>query len=273
MPGAAKPRIWLPFLGVLFLAGCGEPWLLRALVETVMAPTSTWASSSVPATGLARGQEHLAAGRYGLAIADFRRAVKADPNSVEALNGLAAAYDHIGRYDLAAFHYERALALNPGSAQTLNNIGFSHMLQGKFDLATVFLRDAQQRGRGNPAIAANRAIAEAALRASRPRPGAQWHAPTDRDNNPLPRAWVERATPVVQTLMAQPLLTLARAGATEELTGNRPAGRATADTLPDMLAAPIGDTRLSTDDDRLPRPIAASMADAWIANNKRRQKQ
>ena len=235
MPSTAKLYICLPVLGVLFLTGCAAPWPLRAFDE------------AAPVTG----REHLAAGRYGLAIEKFRKAMKADPNSVATLNNLAAAYDHIGRYDLAAYHYERALALDPDSAQTLNNIGFSLMLQGKFDLATVLLRDAQQRDQTNPAIAANRAIAEAALRASLPRPGAQWLVPSDKDTNPLPRAWVERTTPVMQTLIAQPMLTFASAGA---------------DTLPDMLAAPIGDTRLSAGTDRLPRPIAASMADARIAN-------
>jgi len=257
--GATIPRIWLPLLGVLFLAGCADSWPLRAFVETEMAQPST------QVTGLARGRAHLVAGRYGLAIASFRKVVKTNPNSVEALNGLAAAYDHIGRYDVAAVHYERALALNPNSAQTLNNIGFSQMLQGKFDLATVFLRDAQQRDHGDPAIAVNRAIAEAALRASRPRPDAQWLAPSNKDTSPLPRAWVTRTTPVVQTLVAEPPLMAASASAAEEVTD--------ADTLPDMLAAPIGDTRLSTDHDRLPRPLAASMADARIANTKQRRRQ
>lgn len=264
MLGAVKLRIWLPFLGVLFLAGCTEPWSLRALVETVTALAPTSIPTSI--TGLARGREHLAAGRYGLAIAEFRNATKADPNSIEALNGLAAAHDHIGRFDVSAIHYERALALDPSSAQTLNNIGFSHMLQGKFDLAIVFLRDAQQRDQDNPSIAANRAIAEAALRARQPRPAAQWHAPSDKDARPLPRAWVERTTQMVQTLVAQPMLTLASAGAVEFLSPGRPLKWTTADTFPDMLAAPIGDTRLSGDADRLPRPIAVSMADARIAN-------
>jgi len=251
VPISAKLRIWLLLLGVLVLAGCANPWPLRAPSETALAP--------------ATGRDHLAAGRYGLAIEVFRKAVKADPNSVAALNNLGVAYDHIGRYDLAAYYYERALTLDPDSAQTLNNFGFSLMLQGKFDLATVLLRDAQQRDQADPAIAANRAIAEAALRASLPRPRAQWQVPSDKDPSPLPRAWVERTTPITQTLITLPMLAFASASAAEGLTLDQPERRANADTLPNMLAAPIGDTRLSADTDRLPRPIAAAMADARIA--------
>lgn len=252
-----RGRAPLPLLalaGVLLLAGCANPWPAgdpgaRPLVSSRQ-------------SALVRGRDHLAAGRYGLAIAAFRDAMKTKPNSVAALNGLAVAYDHIGRYELAADLYARALALDPGSARTLNNIGFSHMLQGKFDLAVVFLRDAQQRDRDNPAIAANRTVAEAALRASQPRPGAQWQSPLDKDVRPLPRAWVERTTAVVQTLVAQPVLASASADSAGPPVLNRPARRAPADTLPGMLAAPIGDTRLAAERDRLPRPLA----DTWTVN-------
>ena len=233
----------LLFFWVFALAGCTDVWPQYGLAETP-------AVSSLEAS-LARGRDRFAAGHYGLAIAAFRDAIKRDPNSVEALNGLAAAYDSIGRYDLAIYHYERALKVNPDSAPTLNNMGFSYMLQGKFDLATAYLRDAQQRDRSDPAIAANRAVAEAALRVSQPRPRAQWHAPSDRDVRPLPWAWLERTTRVVQTLITQP---------------SPPPAIAAVDTLPILLASPIGDTRMAAMHDRLPRPIAASMADSWVAN-------
>jgi len=237
-----KARL-LVLLGALAVAGCTDLWPMYGLGES---PTV-----SAYEANMARGRGRFAAGQFGLAVEAFRDALERDPNSVEALNGLAAAYDHIGRPDLAAYYYARALALDPNSAQTLNNVGFSYMMQGKFDLATVYLRDAQQYDRSNPAIAVNRAVAEAALRASQPRPNAQWHAPSDKDVGPLPRAWLQRTTPVVQTLVGQPSLSLASAEA---------------DTLPSMRAAPIDDTRMSADRDRLPGPIAASMADAWVVN-------
>lgn len=248
LPADGKTSPWkalfLLFLGVFILTGCTDLLWMYGLTEKP-------AVSSLEAS-LTRGRDHFAAGHYGLAVEAFRDAIERDPNSVAALNGLAAAYDQIGRYDLAIYHYERALTLEPGSAPTLNNMGFSYMLQGKFDLATVYLRDAQRRDQNDPAIAANRAVAEAALRVSQPQPDAQWHAPSDQDASPLPRSWLERTTPIVQTLVTQPSL---------------PPTAANADTLPIMLAAPIGDTRMAVNYDRLPRPVAAAMADAWIAHS------
>src|SRR3546814_7707357 len=82
----------------------------------------------------------FAAARYGLAVKRFRRAMADDPASVEAVNGLAAAYDQLGRYDLAERYYQRALAMDPTSVQTLNNLGYSLLLQGKPELALTFFR-------------------------------------------------------------------------------------------------------------------------------------
>src|SRR3546814_7729888 len=78
-----------------------------------------------------------------------------DPASVEAVNGLAAAYDQLGRYDLAERYYQRALAMDPTSVQTLNNLGYSLLLQGKPELALTFFRDAARIAPDNTVIAAN----------------------------------------------------------------------------------------------------------------------
>src|SRR3546814_7579021 len=79
-----------------------------------------------------------------------------DPASVEAVNGLAAAYDQLGRYDLAERYYQRALAMDPTSVQTLNNLGYSLLLQGKPELALTFFRDAARIAPDTTVIAANR---------------------------------------------------------------------------------------------------------------------
>src|SRR3546814_1043212 len=63
--------------------------------------------------------------RYGLAVKRFQMAMAEEPASVEAVNGLAAAYDQLGRYDLSERFYQRALAMDPASVQTLNNFGYS----------------------------------------------------------------------------------------------------------------------------------------------------
>ena len=51
-------------------------------------------------TAYQRGKHHFNAGRFGLAVSHFQSAVRREPSSIEALNGLAASYDRLGRYDL-----------------------------------------------------------------------------------------------------------------------------------------------------------------------------
>lgn len=249
---AGPHRRWGPILAMLAglaLAGCTGLW------SAGPRPTE------IPETQYDCGVVAFAAGQFGLATKVFQDVLEQSPDSVAALNGLAATYDHLGRYDLAVCYYSRAMAVDPGSPQTLNNIGYSYMLQGKFDVAAVFLRDAQRRDANDPAIAANRAVAEAALRASRPHPGANWRAPSDKNTEPRPRARIERTTPVVQTLTGQEAMVMRMPVA---LVSNRPSWLTAEDTLPAMLAASIGDTRMVAVTDRLPRPIAAAMTDAWL---------
>ena len=110
------------------------------------------------------GRRQFYAGQFGLAARSFERAVEVAPNSVEALNGLGAAYDRIGRFDLARGHYERALRLEPASVQTLNNLGYSYFLEGRYDVAAAYLKDAEWHGRQQPQVVGNQQLVEEAAR-------------------------------------------------------------------------------------------------------------
>lgn len=76
----------------------------------------------------ARGQ--LALGNTALALEAFRIAAREDPNSVDALAGIASCYDHMGRYDLSRRNYEAALALAPSDVTLLAAFAASLQLQG-----------------------------------------------------------------------------------------------------------------------------------------------
>ncbi len=106
------------------------------------------------------GKEHLAAGRAGLAIVAFERAVRLDPTSVNALNGIGAAYDDLKRYDIALAYYKRALRLAPQSADTVNNIAVSLRLAGD-PAANEWLARAAKLDPANGTIAANIVQAQA----------------------------------------------------------------------------------------------------------------
>jgi tetratricopeptide (TPR) repeat protein len=108
------------------------------------------------ATGFAEGQRpasfrvaearaHFALGNVALAAEGFRRALREEPGSVDALNGLAACYDRMGRFDLARTHYEQALALAPNDARLYANLATSLELQGKSAEAAALRTEAVSR--------------------------------------------------------------------------------------------------------------------------------
>ncbi len=68
---------------------------------------------------VAEGNAQLALGNVGLAVEAYRKALREEPDSVDAMLGLAACYDRMGRTDLSRRHYEMALAVNPANTDQL----------------------------------------------------------------------------------------------------------------------------------------------------------
>ncbi len=77
----------------------------------------------------ARGQ--LALNNVALALTSFRIAAREDPDSIDALAGIADCYDRMGRFDLSRRYYESALAMAPADTQLLTAFAASLQLQGK----------------------------------------------------------------------------------------------------------------------------------------------
>lgn len=134
---------------VLALAGCGSEGKLE--IRAIPAPVSATAKP-VP-TRIAEANGYLAVGNVGLAVESFRKALREQPDSVDALVGLAASYDGMGRFDLARRYYEQALAIVPKDARVL----------------TAFARSLDAQGRGEEA-AAVRAEISIRLAAATPPP-------------------------------------------------------------------------------------------------------
>jgi len=81
---------------------------------------------------VAEGRGQLALGNVGLALEAFRIALREDPNSIDALAGLAAGYDRMGRFDLSRRNYEAALAIAPADIGLLGAFAQSLQLQGQY---------------------------------------------------------------------------------------------------------------------------------------------
>ncbi len=199
---------------------------------------ASWTAEELTSTPYERAKQHFAAGRFGLAVKHFELAISQDPDSVEALNGLAASFDQLQRFQLAERYYLRALNLDPGNAQTLNNLGYSYLMQRRYDLALAHLKDALVLDPMNGMVQDNLQQAQASLElesrdflasavgsaafrdvAAAPRTVSlhsqadEAAAPSGRDAPPVVQIqalaasddiWVERSSGAVQTLITRP---------------------------------------------------------------------
>jgi hypothetical protein len=108
------------------LVGCVSVMVSGCATQQGMAPEYRLSSSSVAlpdgASMLQRGRAQLAAGLDALAIESFRSEIRINPDSADAYNGLAVAYDRIGRSDLAQRYFETALAKDPANINAQRNL-------------------------------------------------------------------------------------------------------------------------------------------------------
>ena len=124
------------------LAACQSTDLgaaLKADVSSVTASTGGALDAAArPKAGdddLRLGKEQFRNANYGLAEKHFRQAVEQSPENIEALIGLAAAYDQLGRFDLADRAYKEALRVGGATSAILNNRGYSFYLRRDFKKA------------------------------------------------------------------------------------------------------------------------------------------
>jgi Flp pilus assembly protein TadD len=106
------------------------------------------------------GKEHFRNGNFGSAEQHFRRAVEQTPESVEALVGLAAAYDQLSRFDLADRAYTEALKISGPNASIINNQGYSHYLRRDFKRARAEYTKALRLDPTNEQVKRNIALLE-----------------------------------------------------------------------------------------------------------------
>lgn len=149
------------------------------------------------------GVADLNAGRFGLALRNFRLALRRDPGAVKTLNAIAVTYDQMGRFDVSRRYFERALLLEPASAQTLNNLGRSLLRQGRIDLASKYLQRAQRLAENNPVVEANMRFARAQAETRNRRSGREARTAVSTAEQ-APASWIERTSIRTQTLVTKP---------------------------------------------------------------------
>ncbi len=222
------------------------------------------------ADAYAEGKRRLQAGEVEAALAAFRQAAAEHPESADALNGLAVAWDRLGRPDLARLYYEAALTRAPDSASIQNNLGYSYLLAGEPERARSLLTRASLASDPRAAAAARRTLAIMDQRrpASSPSPLGQPHASTA---SPVrvqasPTALIERLSATRVALITQPAENVEDTGVTDsagvgEAALTHPAqnsSRRVSWTTPPVQTRPAGEVLSETASRQAPVLIRAS---------------
>lgn len=114
-------------------ASCSEDGKL----EIRSTPSPFAAGKQAVSFRVAEANGQFALGNVALALEGYRKALREDPASLDALTGLAACYDRMGRFDLSRRYHEMALALAPGDARLYANFASTLELQGQGEEASA----------------------------------------------------------------------------------------------------------------------------------------
>src|SRR5207245_4370648 len=82
-----------------------------------------------------RGAAFSGQGQYDLALVEFDKALRQDPNYVDAYNNRGYTYAAKKAYDLALADLNKAVELQPRFAAAYNNRGLVHMALKAYDKA------------------------------------------------------------------------------------------------------------------------------------------
>jgi len=93
---------------------------------------------------LLEGQAAFRAGRYEEAVASFRKAVSAAPESVTARIDLGSALGEVGNIEAALAEYDQALEIAPANPTARFNAGLLRARRGELEVALEHLRFAAQ---------------------------------------------------------------------------------------------------------------------------------
>ena len=82
-----------------------------------------------------RGIAYRNLGQLKQAICDYTKAIKLKPNYTEAYNNRGVAYDKSGQTEQSIFDYDKSIELNPNLSEAYNNRANAYVKLGQFDQA------------------------------------------------------------------------------------------------------------------------------------------
>lgn len=113
------------------------------VVGLVLAAAATSFAQSDGEASFNQGLTHMREGRPGMALEDFKRAVKQDGKNAYFYKGLGVCYLQLGRAGDAASALRKALQINPYYVDARNDLGTALIMsgkreEGKSELLTAF---------------------------------------------------------------------------------------------------------------------------------------
>ena len=185
-------RAFVIAIAAATVASCGGSG--RIAVRALPTPLASGERSVSFRIAEANGQ--FALGNVALALESYRKALRENISSVDAMVGMAACYDAMGRFDLSRRHYEAALAVEPANRDLLGRLAASLLQQGLAGEAASIRQEIAARSRTAPpssppptAVADNTVLAPVGASITIPMPVA-------RQVSPITVALVAAAAPV-----------------------------------------------------------------------------
>jgi len=139
-------RAFVIVIAAATAASCAGPG--KIAVRALPTPLASGERSVSFRVAEANGQ--FALGNVALALESYRKALREDVASVDAMVGMAACYDAMGRFDLSRRHYEAALAVEPANRDLLNRLAASLLQQGMAGEAAAVRQEIAARSRMAP---------------------------------------------------------------------------------------------------------------------------
>ena len=93
-----------------------------------------------------QGKKYTSAKDIDKAIADYSKAIKANPKFVKAYNNRGVAYSLKKQYDLAIADFNKAIELDPKNGKAYNNRAIIYAYHGESDKARHDIHKAQSLG-------------------------------------------------------------------------------------------------------------------------------
>lgn len=130
-------------------------WQVFALCGLLAVAAPAWAASEQAAARNSAGVTLVEQGKLSPAIAEFQKALAADPGYFPARLNLAFAYEKAGRVEDAISAYREAIDAQPGNFLAHNNLGVLYDKKGQHETAVVELEKAIAIEPGNALASKN----------------------------------------------------------------------------------------------------------------------